>query len=267
MGMRAQFIDVIDAIFTTGAQRRLRPDPVPEEVVWDILDAAIRGPSGGNGQNWRWLVVIDEAIKAPIAAYYLEAWNALHGGKLARLRQLADRLPGRRDRQAESLDRARQDPNYRAGEHLAENIGKAPVWVFAVVLGVHGQPSVVDGANIFGAVQNLMLAARAHGLGSTLTMLHRQHEAEVAALLGLPDEARALALIPLGYPTTGTFFRTRRQPVETVAYWDRWGITRIRPGPSPEPAGAIPGAGARPSEWPPSPADRGVRRAPSPAPR
>jgi nitroreductase len=103
------------------------------------------------------------------------------------------------------------------------------VWVFAVVETVDGTPTVVHGANIFGAVQNLMLAARAHGLGSTLTMLHRQREAEVAALLGLPDDARALALIPLGYPESGRFFRARRRPVETVVYWDRWGGSRDRP--------------------------------------
>jgi nitroreductase len=55
-------LDVIEAIHTTGAQRRLRPDPIPDEVVWDILDAAIRGPSGGNGQSWRWVVVTDPAV-------------------------------------------------------------------------------------------------------------------------------------------------------------------------------------------------------------
>ena len=146
-----------------------------------------------------------------------------------RLRQVADRLAGRGDRQAAQLEEARKDPNYRAGEHLAINIGRAPVWVFAVVEDVEGTPTVVHGANIFGAVQNLMLAARAHGLGSTLTMLHRQHEAEVATLLGLPDHARALALIPIGYPESGRFFETKRRPVETVVYWDRWGGCRDRP--------------------------------------
>jgi nitroreductase len=202
---------------------------VPDGVVWEILDAAIRGPSGGNDQRWRWLVVTDQAVKDPIAEWYLEAWNSLHRGRRVRLRQVADRLAGRGDRQAAQLEEARKDPNYRAGEHLAINIGRAPVWVFAVVEDVEGTPTVVHGANIFGAVQNLMLAARAHGLGSTLTMLHRQHEAEVAALLGLPDDARALALIPLGYPESGQFFRTRRRPVETVVYWDRWGGQRDRP--------------------------------------
>jgi nitroreductase len=237
MGKRAESIDVIDAIYTTGAQRRLRPDAVPDDVVWDILEAAIRGPSGGNDQHWRWLVVTDPAIKEPIAAWYLEAWNALRRGKRGRLQQVADRVTGRADRQEAALAEARKDPNYRAGEHLAVTIGQAPVWIFAVVVNVHGTPTVVDGANIFGAVQNLMLAARAHGLGSTLTMLHRQHEREVAALLGLPDDARALALIPIGYPESGRFFPTRRRPVETVAYWNRWGGERHRPT-ADEPIGA-----------------------------
>ena len=229
MGKRAEAIDVIDAIYTTGAQRRLRPDAVPDDVVWAVLDAAIRGPSGGNDQRWRWLVVTDQAVKDPIAARYLEAWNALHRSRRERLRGVADRITGKGDRQATRLADARKDPNYRAGEHLAANIGRAPVWIFAIVEDVEGTPTVVHGANIFGAVQNLMLAARAHGLGSTLTMLHRQHETEVAALLGLPDHARALALIPIGYPESGRFFRTRRRPVETVVYWERWGGYRDRP--------------------------------------
>ena len=203
MGKRAEAIDVIDAIYTTGAQRRLRPDAVPDDVIWQILDAAIRGPSGGNDQHWRWLVVTDPAIKAPIAAWYLEAWNSLHRGKRMRLRHVADRVTGRGDRQATALAEAREDPNYRAGEHLAATIERAPVWVFAIVENVEGTPTVVHGANIFGAVQNLMLAARAHGLGSTLTMLHRQHEAEVAALLGLPDDAAGAGLDPDRLPRVG----------------------------------------------------------------
>lgn len=223
-------LDVIDAIYTTGAQRHLREEPVPEEVIWELLDAAIRGPSGGNGQPWRWLVVTDPAVKEPIAHWYLQSWNDLHGGgRRAQLRRIAARLRGHPDTTQQRLDEARQDHNYLAGEHLAENIGRAPVWVFAIATGVSGAPSVVDGANIFGAVQNLMLAARAHGLGSTLTMLHREREAEVAALLGLPPDARALALVPVGYPESPTFFRTRRRPVETVAFWEHWGRSRQRP--------------------------------------
>jgi nitroreductase len=229
MGTRAEPLDVIDAIFTTGAQRRLREDQVPEAVIWDLLDAAIRGPSGGNSQPWRWLVVTDPAVKEPIAALYLDSWRELLAGRRLQLRRAAARITGRSDPAERQLEEARRDPNFRAGEHLAANIGRAPVWVFAILTGVSGAPSATDGANIFGAVQNLMLAARAHGLGSTLTMLHRQREAQVGALLGLPPDARAMALIPIGYPESPTFFRTRRCPVDTVVYWERWGSGRARP--------------------------------------
>jgi nitroreductase len=244
-------LDVIDAIRTTVAQRRLRTDPVPEAIIWSLLDAAIHGPSSGNGQRWSWIVVIDDAIKAPIARLYLSAWNELHRGRRARMRQLAARVSGAKDPSAAALAEARRDPNYRAGEHLAMNIGRAPVWIFAVINGVRASPTVADGADIFGAVQNLMLAARAHGLGSTITMLHRRNESAVASILGLPADSRALALIPMGYPTSGRFFETRRKPAESVTYWDRWGATRRRPGgesgAATGPRVSVPGEGPSPT--------------------
>ena len=228
MDVGREDLDVMVAIYTTGAQRRLKPDPVPEDIIWAILDAAIRGPSSGNAERWSWLVVTDEAVKRPIAELYLAAWNELHCGIRLRLRRMASRAIGASDPLEQRLVEARRDPNYRAGEHLAANIGSAPVWIFAVVSGIKGTPTVVDGADIFGAVQNLMLAARAHGLGTTLTMLHRRHEAEVASVLKLPTDARALALVPMGYPMSGRFRETRRQPVDAVTYWNEWGGRRTR---------------------------------------
>jgi nitroreductase len=231
-------LDVAEAIFTTGAQRRLKPDPIPGWTIWAVLDAAIRGPSGGNGQRWAWVVVTDDEVKRQIAAWYLEAWNALSMGRRARLRRAVKQVVGRRGEVSEMEPGAPSPPvastgpddrNYRSGEHLAKNIASAPVWIFAVVTGIKGEPSVVDGADIYGAVQNLMLAARKYGLGTTLTMLHRQHEKEVAATLGLPRDARALALIPMGYPESGRFFTSRRHPVETVTHWEQWGERRTRP--------------------------------------
>ena len=179
-------------------------------------------------ERWSWLVVTDDAVKRPIAELYLAAWNELHCGIRLRLRRMASRAIGAADPLEQRLVEARRDPNYRAGEHLAANIGSVPVWIFAVVNGVKGTPTVVDGADIFGAVQNLMLAARAHGLGTTLTMLHRRHEAEVASVLKLPTDARALALVPMGYPMSGRFRETRRQPVDAVTYWNEWGGRRTR---------------------------------------
>ena len=207
--------------------RRLKPDPIPNEVIWDILDAAIRGPSSGNVQRWGWIVVTDPAIKAQIGRWYLDAWNALGTGRRERLKGLVGRvIPGMvSDPGAAGIEPV--DVNTRSGAHLAHHIGEAPVWIFAVQRGVRGVPDLVDGADIFGAIQNLMLVARKHGIGSTLTMLHRQRERDVARLLGLPRDAQTIALIPLGYPC-GQFTTPVRHQVETVTHWERWGLTRTR---------------------------------------
>jgi nitroreductase len=221
----AEPLDVEAAIFSTPATRRLKPDPVPDHVIWTVIDAATRGPSSGDAQRWGWVVVRDEATKQLIGRWYLEAWEQLRQGRRARLRNRAARLLGR---QTAGMSDLSNDSNYRSGQHLANNIAAAPVWIFAVLRGIAGEPSVVDGADIFGAVQNLMLAARKYGVGSTLTMLHRERERDVARILGLPPDAGPIALIPMGYPESGRFQTPRRRPVETVTHWERWGNQRGR---------------------------------------
>ena len=220
-------LDVIDAIFTTRAMRRLKSDPVPDEVIWAVLDAAIRGPSSGNVQRWGWIVVTDRAVKEQIGGWYLDAWNALGQGRREAVKQLARRVlraPGA----PPVSDPEDGDANRRAGSYLAHHIAEAPVWIFAVQGGIKGMANLVDGADIFGAIQNLMLAARKYGLGTTLTMLHRSHEREIARLLWLPADAQSIALIPLGYPMS-KFSTPARNPVDTVTHWGRWGNTRRRP--------------------------------------
>jgi nitroreductase len=219
-------LDVETTIFSTPAIRRLKPDAVPDEVIWAAIDAAIRGPSSGNERRWAWVVVRDSETKQLIGQWYREAWEQLKPGRRERLRSLGGRLIGRPPAETGNLA---SDPNYRSGLHLANNIGRAPVWIFAVLRGISGEPSLVDGADIFGAIQNLMLTARKYGVGSTLTMLHRRRERDVANVLGLPPDARPIALIPMGYPTSGRFHTPRRPPVETVAHWERWGVLRARP--------------------------------------
>jgi nitroreductase len=222
---RGVALDVEVAIFSTPATRRLKPDPVPDDVVWATLDAAVRGPSSGNTRRWGWVVVRDDNTKRLIGQWYLEAWEQLRPGRRERLRNLAGRLVGRGT--PDAADRS-DDPNYRSGQHLARNIAAAPVWIFAVLRGISGKPSLADGADIFGAVQNLMLTARKYGVGSTLTMLHRQRDRDVAKILDLPSDARPIALIPMGYPVSEAFPTPRRPPVETVVHWERWGVQRGR---------------------------------------
>jgi nitroreductase len=103
--------------------------------------------------------------------------------------------------------------------HLAEHLHEAPVLVLCCI---RGKPSLTLGSSIYPAVQNLMLAARAFGIGSTLTTFHLYREAEIKQLLNIPEDVQTAALIPLGYPT-GRWGRGPRKPVEEVVFADRFG--------------------------------------------
>jgi nitroreductase len=206
-------LPLLQALHSTPSRRYLSDRPIPEEVVRAILDAAVRGPSGGNRQAWGWVVVTDPAIKAPVAAWYREGWEQAYGVRRA---ELADAPAG---------DVGLSPASYRATEYLADHLEQAPVWILPVLRHAADSANPRLGASIYGAVQQLQLAARAYGIGSTLTTFHVAHEAEVRALLGLPDDALTMALVPLGYPARGRWAQPRRQPLEQVVHWNRWGRT------------------------------------------
>ena len=111
---------------------------------------------------------------------------------------------------------------HAAADHRANTLGEVPVLIIATINASGVAPVSTSGASIYPAVQNLMLAARALGLGTTITTLHRTHEAEVKQLLGVPEGVDTMALIPLGYPV-GKFGPTNRIPTEKVVYWEKWG--------------------------------------------
>ena len=204
-------MDIFEAIHTTRAMRRLKTDPVPDELVWKVLDAAIRAPSGGNRQPWNFMVIRDEATKKKIGEWYLEAWNNSYGRA--------------RDAMTANPDSARM---FGSADHLAHHLAEVPVLIIATVSAAAGAaPTSPSGSYIYPAVQNLMLAARALGLGTTLTTLHRAHESDVKQLLGVPDNVETMCLIPLGWPK-GKFGAGPRLPVEKVTYWEKWGQTRPR---------------------------------------
>ena len=204
-------MDVFEAIYTTRAMRRLKPDPIPDELVWKVLDAAIRAPSGGNRQPWNFVVIRDEAKKKKIGEWYLEAWNNSYGRA--------------RDALMANADSARM---FGSADHLANHLAEVPVLIIATVSAAAGAaPTSPAGSYIYPAIQNLMLAARALGLGTTLTTLHRAHESDVKRLLGVPDNVETMALIPLGWPK-GKFGAGPRLPVEKVSYWEKWGQTAER---------------------------------------
>ena len=113
--------------------------------------------------------------------------------------------------------------NFLSAEHLANNIQEAPVWVMAILRNAAESTNPRTGSSIYGAVQHLMLAARAHGIGATLTTLYASHEKDVKQLLGIPEDAMTMALIPLGYPSKGRWAEPKRQPVKDIAFKDHWG--------------------------------------------
>lgn len=198
-------LPVLEALHSTPSRRYLSTEPIPEDVIRALLDAAVRGPSGGNSQLWAWIVVRDPAIKSRIAEWYREGWEAGYGSRRAAL-------------EAEG----RLDAVFRASDHLARHIEEAPVWIFPVLLGPAKSQNPRLGASIYGAVQQLMLAARAYGIGATLTTLYSGHEDDVRELLGLPGDAITMALIPLGYPDRGRWSQPRRRPLDEVVFWDRY---------------------------------------------
>jgi nitroreductase len=200
--------DLFEIMATTRSMRRLKPDPVPPELIRKILNAGVCAPSGGNMQRWRFLVVRDPGIKRTVGAYYKRAWDEVVSPRY----RTGEPAPGTSpERFQRMLD---------AAQYLADHIHEAPVWVVPCMGG--GTPTRTSGSSVYPAVQNMLLAARALGLGATLTTLYLQFEKEVEAALGLPADVHSYALLPIGYPI-GRFGPVRRAPLADVVYEDRWG--------------------------------------------
>src|SRR5262245_18546873 len=190
-----------EAIFTQRSIRRLRPDPIPPSDLELILEAASRAPSGGNRQPARFVVLTDPATIRAFGALYHEAWWAKR------------RDEGRPWTRREEVPP--EEESYQAAARLADEIVDAPCVVLAFATGKGQASSVIP------AVQNLMLAARALGIGSVPTTLHPSVMERVNALLGVPPDAEFHLCIPLGYPR-GKFGSTQRMPTSETTYLNRW---------------------------------------------
>jgi len=200
--------DLFEIIRTTRSMRRLKPDPVPPAMIRQILQAGTSAANGGNMQTWRFLVVRDPAIKQSVAGWYRRGWHEVVG---PRYRASAPPPGTHRDR----FDRL-----LAAAEHLADHLDEAPVWIVPCLQG--GTHTRTSGASIYPAVQNMLLAARALGLGATLTTLYLLFEKEAETALGLPEDAHSYAILPMGYPL-GRFGPVGRTLLEDVVFANRWG--------------------------------------------
>ena len=189
-------IDLYEAMSTQRAVRRLLSDPIPDDVLERVVQAACWAPTGGNQQPWKVIVVTDAAKKAGLQAIYRPEWQRYVAGLLGRLDGQPDEVVAPWRRVA------------AAGDHLADHMHETPaILVFcanpaamAITDAKLDRVSMVGGGSVYPAVQNAMLACVAEGLGCTLTTLHCFREPEVKALLEIPESWATVALVPIGYP-------------------------------------------------------------------
>jgi nitroreductase len=231
---------IFDVMYQCRAMRRLKPDPVPEEMLLRLVDAALQAPSGSNAQNWAFVIVRDPAQKQRIQALWQRAWHFY------------------RDTFARADLRSHEDPGTREGmlraaDYLAEHLHEVPALIFVAVrrddaftrvlmspgtfrkaahhlgpgttarmlTGGLRTSALADGATAYPAVQNLLLAARALGLGGVLTTLHFFLPGEFERVVGLPSSATLAAIVPVGFPR-GRFGPVSRPDARSVVSWDRW---------------------------------------------
>jgi nitroreductase len=219
-------IGLFEAVYTARSIRKLSPDPVPEHLITRVLETATQAPSGGNAQNWVFLVVRDPELRAGLGAIYRKGSDIASAVYTAR---------GRPEHQSEEQYRRMMTRGAWLWEHLAE----APAIVIPCLkpraapardrlppeIDYDAELAYLDrirGASIYPAIQNLILACRALGLGTVLTTNHLRCEDEVRALLGIPADVATFALMPIGWPLQN-FGPLTRKPVREVAFADRWG--------------------------------------------
>lgn len=204
-------MDLHEALYTTRAMRRVKQDPIPYEVQKKIIDAAVRAPSGGNAQGWRFLLVDSPEVKAQLAPLYQDGLNTVFTSIYK-----------------PQFDAAKADPDapqsitfqkmYRSAMWLSDHFEDIPLMLFAFCKGD------TTGASIFPAVWNAMLAARAEGVGSAITSVLLFHHEEMLKILGVPDDEgwQFSCTVTMGYPT-GRWGVAPRRPAHEVAYRNQWG--------------------------------------------
>lgn len=198
-----------EAMSTQRAIRRLKPDPVDDDLVLRLIEMALKAPTGSNAQNWEFIVVKDRAVKARLGSLNRRAWN-LYGG-------IGKRMYGNDERMMKIM---------KAVQWQADHFEEVPVIVIACLKGPRAYFPPIASSSYFGSiypsVQNLLLAARAANLGAALITLPLWSTFLARRALGLPWSIMPCAVIPMGWPR-GKYGPTTRRPVGEVVHLDRFG--------------------------------------------
>ncbi len=211
---------LFECMFSMRAMRRLKPDPVPPEMIAKILEAATQAPSGQNTQRWAFLVITEEEGRTFFGQNYRD-WI---------YRLMGDRAPPEDD----NSKPARQ---MKAALHLADHMHEVPLIILAC--GKRDWPFVVPQeervglappsyGSIYPAVQNILLTCRGLGLGASLTTVHQMFEPELREFFEIPEDYGVVASIPIGFPL-GNFGPVTRDPISKKAHYEKWGQQREAP--------------------------------------
>jgi nitroreductase len=229
---------MVEMMTTQRAVRRLKPDPVDDEIVLRCIELALKAPTGSNGQNWEFVVVKDAAAKSALAQRYRQAWK-LYGGIGHWLAQQSQTTSGLAGTLSKAVGRSSaQDTGagnesmakiLRAVEWQVDHFEELPVLVVPCLRGSKApyvpMPAIAETSyygSIYPSVQNLLLAARAMGLGASLITLPLWSQASARRALGLPLSVQPCCVVPLGWPQ-GRYGPTTRRPVGDVVHVDRFG--------------------------------------------
>ncbi len=204
-------MDIYEALYTTRAMRRVKTDPIPEDVQQRILDAAIRAPSGGNSQGWRFLLVDSPEVKRQLAPVYQECMEMLWNGHYKPQIEAAEANPDL----PESVTFKKM---HKSASYLADHFEEYPLFLFGFTQGD------TSGGSIFPAIWNAMLAARAEGVGTAITSVMAFKLKETLSILKVPEDKgwNFAACVSMGYPT-GRWGVAPRRPVHEVSYRNSWG--------------------------------------------
>jgi nitroreductase len=224
---------------TMRAMRRLAPEPVPRELLERLVEAATWAPSASNAQAYSWVIVTERRVVRALEPLWHEVfelyWRA--APPVAREGMSAAGVEGIRRASAHQRDHFAQIPallvacydlsqarrRFARGlpRHAAHFASLGPARALRLVVGARRSFEMAEAASVYPGVQNLLLMARALGLGATLTTLHLALEGEFKRILGIPPQVKTFAIVPVGWPT-GRFGPVRRRDAKKAIHWERW---------------------------------------------